>query len=83
MYSLTLSPPTATTQAIVGDFLGAGRQQILSASGSLLTILEVSKATNTLSTIHTHDIFGIIRGLATFRLAGLKKGMCATHTSRI
>ncbi|KAF2497192.1 putative nuclear mRNA splicing factor [Lophium mytilinum] len=73
MYSLTLSPPSATTQAIAGDFAGLGRQQILSANGSILTIFEVSRLQNGFIIHHTHDIFGIIRGIASYRPTGAKK----------
>lgn len=73
MYSLTVQPPSATTHAIVADFAGWGRQQILTANGSLLSLLEVSRMQKGFNTIHTHDVFGIIRGLATFRLAGANK----------
>ena len=75
MYSLMVQPPSATTHAIVADFAGWGRQQILTANGSLLSLLEVSRMQKGFNTIHTHDVFGIIRGLATFRLAGANKGM--------
>jgi len=42
LYALTVKQPTATQDAISGDFLGNGKQQILTASGSRLAILEVS-----------------------------------------
>ena len=38
MYSLTIQPPTAVTQAILGQFAGTKEQQIVTASGSKLTI---------------------------------------------
>jgi len=76
MYALTVQPPTAVQQAIVGDFAGTKQQQILVASGSRLTLLEVSRAANgSLREIHSHDVFGIIRKVAPFRLTGATKGL--------
>lgn len=74
MYSLTLKPPTATHQAIVGQFTGTNTQQILTVSGSRLTLKQPDHLTATITDIVTHDCFGIIRKLAAFRLAGAAKG---------
>ncbi|KAF4946522.1 hypothetical protein FGADI_11160 [Fusarium gaditjirri] len=38
LYSLSLHPPTAISQAIVGQFSGTKEQQILTVSGSTLTL---------------------------------------------
>ncbi|KAF2197785.1 hypothetical protein GQ43DRAFT_483846 [Delitschia confertaspora ATCC 74209] len=81
MYALTLQPPSDTQQAIVGEFTGVkGHQQILVANGSRLTLYEVTRLERVLKEIHTHDVFGIIRGLALFRLAGASKD-CIIVTS--
>lgn len=74
-YALTVQPPSATQQAIVGDFTGVPKaQQILTASGSRLSLFELERGTHDLVELHTHDVFGIIRGIALYRLAGQTKG---------
>lgn len=75
MYSLTIQPPTAITQAILGQFAGTKEQQIVTASGSKLTIHRPDPTQGKVTPIFTQDVFGIIRSLAAFRLAGSNKGM--------
>jgi splicing factor 3B subunit 3 len=75
MYSLTIQPPTAVSQAVLGQFAGTKEQQIVTACESRLTLLRLDTAQGKILPILTHDIFGIIRGLAPFRLAGSSKGM--------
>jgi splicing factor 3B subunit 3 len=74
MYSLTIQPPTAITQAILGQFAGTKEQQIVTACGSRLTLHRPDATLGKITPILSHDIFGIIRGLAAFRLAGSVKG---------
>ena len=74
MYSLTIQPPTAVTQAILGQFAGTKEQQIVTASGSKLTIHRPDSAQGKVTPIFSQDVFGIIRSLAAFRLAGSNKG---------
>ncbi|KAI9730079.1 MAG: pre-mRNA-splicing factor rse1 [Cirrosporium novae-zelandiae] len=73
LYSLTIQPPTAITQAILGQFAGTKEQQIVTASGSRLTIHRPDPTQGNIKTIHSHDVFGVIRTLAAFRLAGSTK----------
>lgn len=75
MYSLTIQPPSAITQAILGQFAGTKEQQIVTASGSRLTIHRPDATQGKVSAIFSQDCFGIIRTLAAFRLAGSTKGM--------
>jgi splicing factor 3B subunit 3 len=75
MYSLTLKPPTVVHQAIVGQFVGGKDQQILTASGSRLTLKQPDHLLGKITDIITHDCFGIIRTLASFRLAGAQKDL--------
>lgn len=75
MYSLTIQPPTAVHQAILGQFAGTKEQQIVSACGSRLILQRADAQTQRITTILTHNVFGIIRALAAFRLAGSSKGM--------
>lgn len=74
MYSLTLTPPTAITQAILGQFAGTKEQQIVTASGSRLTLHRPDPSQGKILPVLSHDVFGIIRGIAAFRLAGSSKG---------
>src|SRR5437016_5862589 len=75
MYSLTVQPPKAITQAILGQFAGTKEQQILTASGSKLSLHRPDPVQGKITTVLTHDVFGIIRTLAAFRLAGSNKGI--------
>jgi splicing factor 3B subunit 3 len=74
MYSLTIQPPSAITQAILGQFAGTKEQQIVTASGSRINLLRPDPLLGKVTTILSHDVFGIIRTLAAFRLAGSSKG---------
>ncbi|MCJ1379572.1 pre-mRNA-splicing factor rse1 [Xylographa soralifera] len=73
MYSLTIQPPSSITQAILGQFAGTKEQQIVTASGSRLTIHRPDPQQGKITTILSQDVFGIIRSLAAFRLAGSNK----------
>ncbi|TFK67363.1 hypothetical protein BDN72DRAFT_798974 [Pluteus cervinus] len=70
LYNLTLQPPTATSQAIVGNFSGAREQEIIISHGTRLELLRADKNTGKLSTVIASDVFGQIRSLASFRLTG-------------
>ncbi|KAJ5918015.1 Pre-mRNA-splicing factor rse1 [Penicillium verhagenii] len=73
MYSLTIQPPTAITQAVLGQFSGTKEQQVITASGSKLTIHRPDPTLGKVTPIFSQDVFGIIRSLAVFRLAGSNK----------
>lgn len=75
LYSLTVKHPSATQDAIPGDFIGGGKQQILTANGSRLALIEISRRQNGFQEIYSQDVFGIIRHIAKFRLAGATKGI--------
>ncbi|KAL6720380.1 pre-mRNA-splicing factor rse1 [Lecanora helva] len=85
MYSLTIQPPSSVTQAILGQFAGTKEQQIVTASGSRLTIHRPDPSQGKISTILSQDLFGIIRTLAAFRLAGSNKDyiILGTDSGRI
>ena len=74
LYNLTLQPPTAATQAIVGNFSGARTQEVIVSHGSRLELLRPDVQTGKLSTVITTDVFGSIRSLVAFRLTGGTKG---------
>jgi splicing factor 3B subunit 3 len=71
---LTLQPPTATTQAIVGNFSGARQQEIIISHGTRLELLRPDVQTGKMATVIATDVFGSIRSLAAFRLTGGTKG---------
>ncbi|KAI9442521.1 mono-functional DNA-alkylating methyl methanesulfonate N-term-domain-containing protein [Lactarius indigo] len=70
LYNLTLQHPTASPEAIVGNFSGAKQQEIIVSHGTRLQLLRPDAQTGKISTIIATDIFGSIRSLATFRLTG-------------
>ncbi|KAF8907837.1 CPSF A subunit region-domain-containing protein [Gymnopilus junonius] len=70
LYNLTLQPPTAITQAIVGNFSGARQQEIIVSHGTRLELLRPDAQTGKISTVIATDVFGSIRSLASFRLTG-------------
>ncbi|KAL4078566.1 CPSF A subunit region-domain-containing protein [Scleroderma yunnanense] len=73
LYNLTLQPPTAAAQAVVGNFSGARAQEVIVSHGSRLELLRPDVQTGKLSTVITTDVFGSIRSLAAFRLTGSTK----------
>jgi splicing factor 3B subunit 3 len=82
LYNLTLQPPTAAVQAIVGNFSGARQQEIIVSRGTQLELIRVDTETGKLSTIVATDVFGSIRSLAAFRLTGNAKGESLSLISR-
>ncbi|EOO02783.1 putative pre-mrna-splicing factor rse-1 protein [Phaeoacremonium minimum UCRPA7] len=85
LYSLTIQPPTTIGQAILGQFSGTKEQQIITASGSRLSLLRPDPTQGKVITLVSHDIFGIIRAISSFRLAGSNKDyiILATDSGRI
>ena len=79
MYSLTLAPPSSVTQAILGQFAGTKEQQILTVTGSRITLHRPDPTLQKITTIVSHDMFGIIRAVQPFRLAGSSKGESAMN----
>ena len=78
LYNLTLQRPTAITHAVVGNFTGTRQQEIIVSHGTQLEVLRVDTASGKLSSVLTTDVFGSIRSLAVFRLAGGAKGLWQT-----
>ncbi|TFK22207.1 pre-mRNA-splicing factor RSE1 [Coprinopsis marcescibilis] len=70
LYNLTLQPPTAIIQAIVGNFSGIRQQEIIVSHGTRLELLRPDPQTGKIATIIATDAFGSIRSLAAFRLTG-------------
>ena len=82
LYSLTVQPPTNVTQAVLGQFSGTKEQHVAVASGSRLSLLRPDPSQGKVVTLLSHDIFGIIRAMAAFRLAGSNKGKSARALSK-
>jgi len=74
LYNLTLQPPTATIQAIVGNFSGARQQEIIVSHGTRLELLRPDPQTGKVATVIATDVFGSIRSITSFRLTGATKG---------
>src|SRR5439155_24286384 len=74
LYSLSLSTPTAINIAIVGHFSGTKQQEIVVSRVTRLELLKADPNTGKLQVLLTHDFFGIVRSLTTFRLTGGSKG---------
>ena len=81
MYSLTIQQSSAITATILGQFAGTKEQQIVTASGSKLTIHRPDPTQGKVSAIFSQDCFGIIRTLQAFRLAGSNKGTLQPQNS--
>lgn len=83
LYSLTIQPPTHVVQAVLGQFAGTKEQLIITGAGSRLTLLRPDPQQGKVITVLSHDIFGIIRSIAPFRLAGSNKGKSSHQLSDI
>ncbi|EEY22655.1 pre-mRNA-splicing factor rse-1 [Verticillium alfalfae VaMs.102] len=85
LYSLTVQPPTNVTLAVLGQFAGTREQYIITASGSRITLVRPDAAQGKVVTVLSHDVFGIIRSMAAFRIAGSNKDylILATDSGRI
>ncbi|KAF5094205.1 hypothetical protein DV451_005068 [Geotrichum candidum] len=71
LYSLTLSKPGSVVRSITGQFTGRNStQDLLIARGSYLQLLRPDKITRRLVPLLSYNVFGIIRSLAVFRIAG-------------
>lgn len=73
LYSVTLKAPTAFVQSIVGHFIGRSSQEIVVIRGSYLQLYRVDKTNERLISVLSYNLFGIIRSIASFRIAGSSK----------
>ncbi|KAI0372221.1 hypothetical protein BV20DRAFT_1112140 [Pilatotrama ljubarskyi] len=73
LYNLTVQPPTAITDAIVGNFSGTRQQEIVVSRGTRLELLRLDAQTGKLSIVVASDVFGSRRSLNAFRLTGGSK----------
>lgn len=74
MYSLTLQPAGMITSAVVGSFRQSAPrdQQIVIGHGERLSLVAFEK--DTVRTLLTHNVFGIIRSLATCKVPATPRG---------
>ncbi|KAG0308305.1 Splicing factor 3B subunit 3 [Dissophora globulifera] len=73
MYNLTLQAPNAINQAILGNFSGTRQQELIVSHISRIELLRPDTTTGKVHSILSHDVFGVIRSLAVFRLTGASK----------
>ncbi len=73
LYSVTLQPPTAICQAVYGNFSGPKAQEICVARGRIIELFRPDESKRKLVSIHSQEVFGIVRKIIPFRLTGLSK----------
>ncbi|KAH7328516.1 CPSF A subunit region-domain-containing protein [Stachybotrys elegans] len=85
LYSLTIQSPSNIVQAVLGQFAGTKEQLIITGAGSRLSLLRPDPSQGKVITLLSHDVFGIIRSIAAFRLAGSNKDylILSTDSGRI
>lgn len=73
-YSLTLVPPSAPIcNPIVGQFSGSKQQEIIVATANALNMYKIDVNQGKLVKILRHEMFGVVRSLASFRIMGSTK----------
>ncbi|KAJ2999724.1 Splicing factor 3B subunit 3 [Globomyces sp. JEL0801] len=73
LYNVTLQSTSAITHAIVGNFAGTKQQEICVGRNTTLELLTVDPSTGQIHSLISSQVFGIIRSLCPFRLAGSLK----------
>jgi len=73
LYSLTLQPSSAITQAVVGQFSGKKIQEVLAARGSRLELFRPDIDNQSIGSVLSQDTFSTIRSIVPFRLTGQRK----------
>ena len=74
LYGLTINPATAINNAIHGNFSGTKQQEIITARNTRNELLRPDPNTGKIHTVLSHEVFGLVRSLAPFRLTGASKG---------
>ena len=69
LYSLTLQKASGITAAVFGNFSAPKQQELIVARGKILELMRPDD-NGKVQTIHSSEVFGIIRSIATFRLTG-------------
>ncbi|XP_055331342.1 splicing factor 3B subunit 3-like [Paramacrobiotus metropolitanus] len=73
LYSFTLQRPTGINCAVHGNFTGGKHQEIVLSRGQCLDIIRPDTDSGKMHILHSTDVFGVIRSLASFRLIGGSK----------
>lgn len=69
LYSLTIQKASGITAAVFGNFSAPKQQELIVARGKILELMRPDD-NGKVQTIHSSEVFGIIRSIATFRLTG-------------
>lgn len=78
LYNLTLQPATHTVQAVIGAFSGSRQQEVVVGHGQSIELLRVNAAGERLTQLLEHNVFGVVRSLAAFRVTGATKDYLST-----
>ncbi|KAF9160181.1 Splicing factor 3B subunit 3 [Actinomortierella ambigua] len=73
LYNLTLQPSNVINQAILGNFSGTKQQELVVSHVNRIELLRPDTSTGKVHSILSHDVFGVVRSLASFRLTGASK----------
>ncbi len=68
LYNLTLQRASGITHSVHGNFSGAKLQEIIVSRGKILELLKPDPNTGKVHTLHSVEMFGVIRSLMAFRL---------------
>jgi splicing factor 3B subunit 3 len=74
LYSMTLQRATGVVCAVHGNFSGSKIQEIAVSRGKSIEILRADPQTGKIVTLHSVEVFGVVRTLMAFRLTGGNKG---------
>ena len=70
LYSVTLQKSSGITDALYGNFSAPRQQEVLLVRGGRVLELARADENGKVQTIHSTDVFGMIRSIATCRLTG-------------
>lgn len=77
LYNLTLQKQSASIKSCVGNFSGKKSQEIITATSNSLNVYKPDAETGKLINVLSTQIFGIIRCVANFKIAGSGKDYLA------
>jgi len=77
LYNLTLQKQNASIKSCAGNFTGKKSQEIITATSNSLTVYKADGENGKLLNLLTVQIFGIVRCIANFKIAGSGKDYLA------
>ncbi|CAK4434502.1 unnamed protein product [Aphanomyces euteiches] len=85
LMNITLQEGGAITNAVYGNFCGTKSQDIVVSGGTSIRLLQTQTPSDTtslkqLQTIHSQEVFGVVRSLMPFRLTGGTKDFLVVGT---